>query len=196
MFYYMYIFYKHTHLHCCALCLNLDKKITPHKVRLGSDKMKYIIAIINWIGSNWLGVLGTILSFAGIIMSFVAIKKSNNAKKYVDNQIKNAKINDCFISKHPEFVSSIQTHITSLKENSTKSYILNSITGDVNRIFQFSASWELPDKDFLSEFKKHLSNLNNDNFKEEKYREDVLNKLIELNNILERIGELNGIRQN
>lgn len=136
-----------------------------------------------------ISLIGTLVGIIGLVISFITWKNTANIKKAITSE----KIREIYPNKHREFTSSIDTAITSLREDGKKYYIVDDLIKTCKSIQAFYDSWDKKQQFLIDDFLKYLENIPFHDI-DSQTRKNILNKLYDIKPQLERIGKINGVR--
>lgn len=131
------------------------------------------------------------IGIPGFIITIITWRNTKNIAKGIAAE----KIKKIYPQKHRQFVVSFYTAQVSLKEGSKKYFIVFDLLKTCSRIQKYYDNWDIQDKRVIDKFTKNLNRIPmNKDFKE-KTGSYLIKEILVIMSLLERIGDLNGIRE-
>lgn len=139
---------------------------------------------------NIFSIIGTLVGIVGLVITCKTWKNTKNIMEKVTAE----KIKEIYPDKHRDFVKSLEMGSLALKEGGKKYYIVGDIYKACKHIQKFYDNWDKKDKAVIDNFLIQLDEIPIDKDINEKTRIQLQKELYNILPMLERIGDLNGIR--
>lgn len=144
--------------------------------------------ILLW--QDWATIISLLLSFISLFITF----KTYNNTKNISEQVNAAKIKEIYPDLHTRFKNELLVSEISLNEGDKRYCVVFNLLKTCREIQHYYDNWDIKDKKTIDKFTKELDGLPVDIEINDTTRIKIQKDLLIINSMLERIGDLNGIR--